>query len=162
MFTLLIQFIYSFFFKKKAPIKSKRYGRSIKKRILDTQNKKFLTKYDLLLKYQRDALEKIINKIENNRPKLLEKFRNRTYPKSNNKKIDDKNTMDTNKTLSEVSESEKFYQIEKYHFIPEQHANLWRTHVRDLLNSYQKLMLIMSDSKNPPYKKAFEAAVTRL
>ncbi|PKC17959.1 P-loop containing nucleoside triphosphate hydrolase protein [Rhizophagus irregularis] len=146
----------------RAPIKSKRYGRSIKKRILDTQNKKFLTKYDLLLKYQRDALEKIINKIENNRPKLLEKFRNRTYPKSNNKKIDDKNTMDTNKTLSEVSESEKFYQIEKYHFIPEQHANLWRTHVRDLLNSYQKLMMIMSDSKNPPYKKAFEAAVTRL
>ncbi|GES78947.1 P-loop containing nucleoside triphosphate hydrolase protein [Rhizophagus clarus] len=146
----------------RAPIKSKRYGRSIKKRILDTQNKKFLTKYDLHLRYQRDALEKIQTKIEVNRPKLLEKFKNKIYPKSSNRKIEDRNTMDTNKTVPEVDISEKFYQIEKYNSIPEQHANLWKNHVRELLNSYQQLMMIMSDSKNPPYKKAFEAAVTRL
>jgi hypothetical protein len=121
-----------------------------------------LTKYDLLLKRQRDTLEKIVNKIEYNRPKLLEKFRNKIYPKGDNKKIGDTNTMDTNKTVPEVDMSEKFYRIEKYNSIPEQHENLWKSHVRELLNSYQQLMIIISDSKNPPYKKAFEAAVTRL
>ncbi|CAG8436405.1 920_t:CDS:10 [Rhizophagus irregularis] len=136
----------------RAPIKSKRYGRSIKKRILDTQNKKFLTKYDLLLKYQRDALEKIINKIENNRPKLLEKFRNRTYPKSNNKKIDDKNTMDTNKTLSEVSESEKFYQIENYN-------EKSKAQFDSLFNNLENLNVIEDTESPENQKKRFEQSL---
>src|SRR3954454_2569692 len=154
----LIKFIFIYFTFYKAPIKNlKRYGRSIKKRILDTQNKKFLIKYDLHLKYQRDVLEKNIRKMENDRPKLLVIFRNnRIYSTNNSKKDKDKNFVEPNKIVPEVVMSEQFYQIEKYNSIPESHAKSWKSHVRGLLNSYQQLVLIISDTKNPPYKKAFE------
>ena len=101
--------------------------------------------------------------MENNRPKLLEKFKiNRIYSTNNRKKDDDKIFVEPNKTVPEVVMSEQFYKIEKYNSIPEFHAKLWKTHVRELLNSYQQLMMIITETKNPPYKKAFEAAVTRL
>src|SRR2546423_15010012 len=108
-------------------------------------------------------LEKNIRKMENDRPKLLVKFRNsRIYSTNNSKKDDDKNFVEPNKIVPEVVMSEQFYRIEKYNSIPEFHAKLWKNHVRELLNSYQQLIMIMSGTKNPPYKKAFDAAVTRL
>ena len=118
-----------------------------------------MTKYDLHLKRQRNELEVAMRIMENNRPKLLEKFKNiRIYSTDNS---ENKN-VGLNETVPEVTISEQFYQIDKYNSIPEPHAKLWMNYVQRLYNSYCQLMMVMLHAKDPPYKKAFEAAVTRL
>ncbi|CAG8640251.1 1615_t:CDS:10 [Funneliformis mosseae] len=136
------------------------YGRSIKKRILDTQNKKFLMVYDLRLKFQRNALEAAIRNLDNNRPNMLERFKSiRLYSTDNSKK---NNIEGPDKIVPEVTIKEQFYQIGKYHSIPEQQTKLWQNHIKDLYKSYNQLTMIMAHTKNPPHKKAFDAALTRL
>ena len=103
-----------------------------------------------------------MTKMENNRPRMLEKFKDNRISTTSTDRDDKNENTDLQKTVPEVDMMEQFYQIGKYHSIPGPHTNLWKKHVQELLKSYQQLKMIMAHTKNPPYKKAFDAAVARL
>ncbi|CAG8573395.1 3095_t:CDS:10 [Funneliformis caledonium] len=107
-----------------------------------------------------NALEAAIRNLDNNRPNMLERFKSiRLYSTDNSKK---NNIEGPDKIVPEVTIKEQFYQIGKYHSIPEQQTKLWQNHIKDLYKSYNQLTMIMAHTKNPPHKKAFDAALTRL
>ncbi|CAH1761849.1 12644_t:CDS:10 [Entrophospora sp. SA101] len=145
----------------RAPIKNiHRYGRVIKKFTLDVQNKKFLMTYELKLKTQKDRLENSIRTLETNRAKFLENIiKNCNNPTINYQtKNDNKNyRFDAN----EVTSYEKFGNLEAYSIAASQESD-WKKHVKYLLEIYKELTSIISSTKTPPHKLAFEAAVTNL
>ena len=98
--------------------------------------------------------------MEDQRPRLLKEFKNNPAFSTDNDK--NKNIVGPNIIVPEVDIDDQFYDIDVYHSIPGSHAKLWKDHVQELLGSYYQLMMIISHTKNPPYKKAYEAAVTRL
>ncbi|GBC28104.1 uncharacterized protein OCT59_008525 [Rhizophagus irregularis] len=64
--------------------------------------------------------------------------------------------------VSEVTPYDYFGNIEKYHGFSKAINGVWVNHVENLLSCYQKLTSIIRNTKMPPYKKAFEAAVSSL
>ncbi|RHZ48435.1 hypothetical protein Glove_551g8 [Diversispora epigaea] len=150
----------------RASIKNiQRYGRIIKKCVLDVQNKKFLQEYNRRLKIIQVELERIIKNLEKDRGKVLEKLRNPKLPdikQGNNN--EDFYEMDEriNHTVPDITSPKKYEKLTKYYSIPTHHEELWRKHVSPLLFNYRRVALIISESTNPPYKLAYEAAVTSL
>ncbi|RHZ73529.1 hypothetical protein Glove_230g154 [Diversispora epigaea] len=150
----------------RAPINNiQRYGRIIKKCVLDVQNKKFLRKYDQHLKFIQIELGKIVEKLENNRGKVLENLRKLKLPNVKQRN-NDENSYEMDKKINcivpDIVPSQKYEKLTKYYSIPTYHEVLWRKHVSPLLFNYRQLALIISNSINPPYKLAYEAAVTSL
>lgn len=151
----------------RAPIKNvKRYGRITKKCVLDTQNKKFLQRYGHQLKVIRADFEKTIGNLEKNRGKVLEELKKpdvkqiviindkEDYYKERDEMI--------NRTAPHVVPLRKYEMLEKYYSIPAYYQKLWCKHVSGLLSNYNKIAIIISNSTNPPYKLAYEAAVASL
>ncbi|RHZ83153.1 hypothetical protein Glove_99g360 [Diversispora epigaea] len=151
----------------RSPIKNiQRYGRIIKKCVLDTQNKKFLQRYNQQLRAVHADLDKTFKILENNRGKVLEELR-----KSDMKQVKDNNNdinlyKEKDKTISQavpdLIPQEQHEMLAKHYSIPAYHEELWRNHASRLLFNYRAVALIISDSTNPPYKLAYESAVTSL
>ncbi|CAG8458390.1 7466_t:CDS:10 [Acaulospora morrowiae] len=138
-----------------------RYGRVIKKRILDTQNRKFLMHYDSRLKIIENDLEKVTNRLENNRKEIIVKLNDihltqagQVSVKSNVKIIDN--------TQLDITPRERFERLEHYYSIPSYHERLWSRHVKSLLYYYKEVYFLMSRIINPPHKLAYDAAVSSL
>ncbi|CAG8514866.1 9304_t:CDS:10, partial [Diversispora eburnea] len=152
----------------RSPIKNiQRYGRIIKKCVLDTQNKKFLQKYNHQLKTIHTDLDKILKVLEDNREKVLKELRKPDVKQVKDNDNDIKNiymvTDETiNHTVPDLIPQEKHEMLAKYYSIPAYHEELWRNHVSRLLFNYRSVALIIRDSNNPPYKLAYESAVTSL
>ncbi len=147
----------------RTPIKNvRRYGRIINKCILDTQNKKFLTKYDHQLKEITQQIILHEDKIKNKRSELkngitsLPKF----YSRPREIVLKEHNVI--NNELPEIIPYNYFENIEEYHGFEKNSKQVWIKHVGKLLKCYQKLTVILLATKKPPHKKAFEAAVSSL
>ncbi|CAB4384074.1 unnamed protein product [Rhizophagus irregularis] len=144
----------------RTPVKGvRRYGRIINKYTLDIQNKKFLSKYDRLLKEVasqiiplRDEMMNKRNELKNALPKLESRPAEIVLKEDN--VIDDK--------LPEITPHNYFGNIERYHGFDNVSEKVWVTHVKKLLKCYQRLTSIINATKLPPHKKAFEAAVSSL
>ncbi|CAG8486394.1 199_t:CDS:10, partial [Diversispora eburnea] len=150
----------------RAPIKNiQRYGRIIKKCVLDVQNRKFLREYNRRLKVIQVELEEIIKNLEKNREKVLEKLKKSDLPdlKQRNNNDDDFYEIDKKikRIVPDIVPPEECEILTKYS-IPPYHEELWRKHVSPLLFNYRQVSLIISNSTNPPYKLAYEAAVASL
>ncbi|GBC02767.1 hypothetical protein RclHR1_04800007 [Rhizophagus clarus] len=63
---------------------------------------------------------------------------------------------------SEVTPFDYFENIERYHGFSKVNKGVWINHVKKLLNCYEELTSIICDSKMPPHKKTFEAAISNL
>lgn len=153
----------------RAPIKNiHRYGRITKKCVLDTQNKKFLQLYSHQVKNIRAELEKTIGDLERNRGRILEEMKKPNVRQIRKNDDDDRETLNKerddaiNRVVSEVFPQRKHEMLEKHYSIPAYHEELWCNHVTRLLTNYSKVALIISNSTNPPYKLAYEAAVSSL
>ncbi|CAG8801260.1 18798_t:CDS:2, partial [Gigaspora margarita] len=132
-----------------------------KKHVLDVQNKKFLTKCDIQLKEQINSTTNATTQLESKRKRMLEEIK--IPPKIKRNK--DMNIMEREpkfKAISEVIPTEQYTSLEKYYHIPTTHEERWRKHIEVLLAIYRKLMRLMLATKSPPYKLAYEAAVSRL
>ncbi|CAG8609789.1 6792_t:CDS:10, partial [Diversispora eburnea] len=152
----------------RAPIKNiRRYGRIIKKCVLDVQNKKFLLEYNRQLKIIQVEFGNIIENLENNRGKVLEKYGKLKLPNAKQKKNNDSYKIDKidkiiNRAVPVIVPSKKYEMLKNYYSIPTYHEKLWRKHVSPLLLNYRQVALIISNSTNPPYKLVYESAVTSL
>ncbi|CAG8617267.1 5461_t:CDS:10, partial [Diversispora eburnea] len=149
----------------RAPIKNiQRYGRIIKKCVLDVQNKKFLQEYNRRLKDIQVELGNIIKNLEKDRERVLEKLRKSKLldaKRGKNNKIY-KRDKRINRAVPDIVPPKKYEMLTKYYSIPTYHEELWQKHVSLLLLKYRQVALIISNSTNPPYKLAYEAAVTSL
>ncbi|KAF0474583.1 P-loop containing nucleoside triphosphate hydrolase protein [Gigaspora margarita] len=138
-----------------------RYGRATKKHVLDVQNKKFLTKCDIQLKEQINSTTNATTHLESKRKRMLEEIK--IPPKiKRNKEMNIMEREPKFKAISEVIPTEQYTSLEKYYHIPTTHEERWRKHIEVLLAIYRKLMRLMLATKSPPYKLAYEAAVSRL
>ncbi|RHZ77870.1 hypothetical protein Glove_169g29 [Diversispora epigaea] len=147
----------------RAPIKNiQRYGRIIKKCVLDVQNKKFLQEYNRRLKIIQVELERIIKNLGNNRGPVLVKFRKSRLPDAKQRKNNNEFYKMDKKIDPDIIPPKKYEMLKKYYSIPAYHEELWRKRVSPLLFNYRQVALIISNSTNPPYKLAYEAAVTSL
>ncbi|CAG8473164.1 15642_t:CDS:2, partial [Racocetra fulgida] len=143
----------------RAPIKNiYRYRRSTNKHVLDVQNKKFLMKYDNYLKKLNKDITTATRKLENNRKKFLEEIQK---PLKIQGKKETRIAEIADSTL-EVTSTEQYTLLEKYYSIPMIHEIEWTRHISALLTIYRKLTLLMFETKSPPYKLAYEAAVSLL
>ncbi|CAG8645234.1 30774_t:CDS:10, partial [Racocetra persica] len=145
----------------RAPVKTiYRYGRATKKHVLDIQNKKFLMKCEYQLKEQNRSIKNATAQLENKRKKILDEIK--MPPKVKSKK--EMNIMEKDPAfqgIPEVIPTEQYILLEKYH-IPTSHDERWSNHISVLLAIYRKLMRLMLATKSPPYKLAYEAAVSLL
>ncbi|CAG8445859.1 16122_t:CDS:10, partial [Cetraspora pellucida] len=144
----------------RAPINIYRYGRATKKKVLDVQNKKFLMKCEFQLKEQNKSIKNATAQLENKRKKILDEIK--MPPKVQRKK--EMNIIEKGsafQAIPEVIPTEQYILLEKYH-IPTSHEERWNNHISVLLAIYRNLMRLMSATKSPPYKLAYEAAVSRL
>ncbi|CAG8747760.1 11251_t:CDS:2, partial [Acaulospora morrowiae] len=137
-----------------------RYGRILKKRILDTQNRKFIVYYDSRLKRKTKNLEKITKRIENNRMEILKNLQIPSWKSKRNPKKSEEEIL--NPTLPEITSREHFERLEHYYSIPSSNEGSWNKHVASLLDCYTEFSRLMTDTKNPPYKRAYDAAVSCL
>ncbi|CAB4484431.1 unnamed protein product [Rhizophagus irregularis] len=144
----------------RAPIKGvRRYGRIINKYTLDIQNKKFLSKYDRLLKEVANSITFLKNKLVNKRKGLKNALPKHEF-RQTEVVLKEHNVI--NENLPEILPHDYFEDIEIYHGFDKISKKAWITHIRKFLNCYQRLILIIEDTKLPPHKKAFEAAVSSL
>jgi hypothetical protein len=144
----------------RTPIKNvRRYGRIINKYTLDIQNKKFLTKYNLQLREISKSIISLKDKMDNKRNGLKN-----ALPKLESRPTEVvlKEHNFINEKLPEITPHNYFENIEMYHGFDKISEKAWNTHVKKLLNCYQRLILIIEVTKFPPHKKAFEAAVSSL
>ncbi|CAG8617771.1 554_t:CDS:10, partial [Funneliformis mosseae] len=145
------------------PIKNvKRYGRIINKCVLDTQNKKFLTKYDNQLRGITKQMILIELQINNKRNELKNNLGKIPHDDSRPREVVFKEHNFINIELPEIIPYEYFENIEKYHGFGNNCNIVWLVHVGRLLRNYRKLTIILCATKKPPHKKAFEAAVSSL
>ncbi|CAG8548421.1 10476_t:CDS:10, partial [Dentiscutata heterogama] len=146
----------------RAPIKNVyRYGRATKKHVLDVQNKKFLIKCDIQLKEHTKKTTTATAQLESMRKRLLEEIK--LPPKmQKNKEMNIMERESKFKAIPEVIPTEQYTSLEKYYHIPTTHEERWEKHISILLAIYRKLMRLMLATKTPPYKLAYEAAVSRL
>ncbi|CAG8826293.1 7290_t:CDS:1, partial [Gigaspora rosea] len=63
--------------------------------------------------------------------------------------------------IPEVISTEQYTLLEKYS-IPLMHEKRWKEHISVLLAVYQKLIQLIEETKFPPYKRAYENAVSLL
>ncbi|CAG8508889.1 3900_t:CDS:10 [Acaulospora colombiana] len=135
-----------------------RYGRVIRKHILDTQNSKFLVKLGSKLKQANTELKFLIDKLEKDRKEFIKKLKStkkfRGIPEKSNKVF--------NHSSTEITLQERFKELQYYYLIPPSHEKLWNMYVQHLLDFYLKLSRLISDAGNPPYKLAYGAAVSSL
>ncbi|CAG8476927.1 30534_t:CDS:10 [Gigaspora margarita] len=118
----------------RTPIKNIcRYGRAIKKNVLDIQNKKFL-RAEFLKEIQIPLKAKEMNNIENNSALQI---------------------------IPEVISTEQYTLLEKYS-IPSMVESRWKQHISVLLAIYRKLIQLIEETKFPPHKRAYGTAVSLL
>ncbi|CAG8485643.1 8192_t:CDS:10 [Ambispora leptoticha] len=144
-------------------INSRRYGRIIKKSTLNLQTKKFLQKYEKDIETLEDNLENSIRTADQDREKFLNKMVE-TLKKHNAQEIKKDGLIVKIKDKEEISELtplNKFIEILEYG-IPKSQQALWNRHIKKFIWTYRDLSLTILASKNPPYKKAYEAAVANL
>ncbi|CAG8638123.1 14756_t:CDS:10, partial [Racocetra persica] len=147
----------------RAPIKNiYRYRRSTNKHVLDVQNKKFLMKYDNYLKQLNEDITNVTSKIETNRKKFLEEIQKPLKPQVKKETRIAKIADSTLQKIPEVVSTEQYSLLEKYYSIPMIHEKEWTRHISELLKIYRNLTLSMFETKSPPYKLAYEAAVSLL
>ncbi|CAG8532918.1 23815_t:CDS:10 [Gigaspora margarita] len=142
----------------RTPIKGiYRYGRAIKKQVLDIQNKKFLVKYDNQLKKLNKDIINATKRLENSRKKFLKEIQ---LPlKTMEKNITEKDS--TLQLIPEVIPIEQYTLLEQFS-IPLMQKKRWERHISMLLYIYRALILLMSETKSPPYKLAYNTAVSLL
>ncbi|RIA98473.1 hypothetical protein C1645_870713 [Glomus cerebriforme] len=140
------------------PIKDiRRYGRIIKKHILDVQTKKFLVKHGSKLKEINKKINSFVSedKIRNRRKKLKKEL-----PKS---ELRPRGLVfkecDINKKQNTITPYNYFESIEKHHGFDEDSEQVWLDHVGPLLQYYRELISIYRAS---PHRKAFETTVSNL
>ncbi|RIA86082.1 hypothetical protein C1645_780424 [Glomus cerebriforme] len=136
-----------------------RYGRVSKKISLDASKMKFLQKYTRTLKGVQDGLEKIVNNLDIMRNQFVDKIVKSASEKSIGKENHRSQALTTK--IPELTPVQQFAEIE-YHNISQTHEKLWAKHVVRLITCYRDIFLIMSGTKDPPYKLAFDAAVVNL
>ncbi|CAG8553663.1 12049_t:CDS:10 [Funneliformis mosseae] len=142
------------------PINSiRRYGRVSKKITLDAAKMKFLQKYTRSLKNTRDSLEKTVKELENKRDQFIEKIVKSAKEKSIGKDYYKSQALNTK--VPELTPVQQFAEIVQ-HDISKVHETLWANHVFRLIGCYREIFLIMTGTKDPPYKRAFDAAVVNL
>ncbi|KAG9293587.1 hypothetical protein G9A89_005590 [Geosiphon pyriformis] len=150
----------------RARINSRRYGRVIKKNTLNIQNKKFLQKYDQQMKKLSYSFGIATQAIEQKREKFLEGIKKSTkdYQSQDKKEVEYRAEFDEKiaSRISEVTPFNSFEQVTQSWGIPRAQENLWRKHITFLTTIYYDLSLIIADTKNPPHKRAYEAAVSAL
>ncbi|GBC08311.1 hypothetical protein RclHR1_08010001 [Rhizophagus clarus] len=136
-----------------APVKDiRRYGRIIKKHILDMQNRKFVSKYD-------DELKKIDKRIVNSSNEMTKKRSNLKDELCDISEFKPrKEFKDKNRGLPEIAPYNYFELIAQYHGFDENSQQVWLSHVSKLLRCYDKLISIIRVAKSSPHKKAFEAS----
>ncbi|PKC51972.1 hypothetical protein RhiirA1_482547, partial [Rhizophagus irregularis] len=123
------------------------------------QNKKFLSKYDRLLKEVANSITFLKNKLVNKRKGLKNALPKHEF-RQTEVVLKEHNVI--NENLPEILPHDYFEDIEIYHGFDKISKKAWITHIRKFLNCYQRLILIIEDTKLPPHKKAFEAAVSSL
>ncbi|KAF0547345.1 P-loop containing nucleoside triphosphate hydrolase protein [Gigaspora margarita] len=142
----------------RAPIKNIcRYGRAIKKNVLDIQNQKFLVKYDSQLKKRNEDIKNATKQLENKRAEFFKKFQIPLKAKEMNK-IEKNSAL---QIIPEVISTEQYTMLEKYS-IPLMQEKRWKKHISVLLAIYRKLIQLIKEIKFPPYKRAYETAVSLL
>ncbi|CAG8678002.1 16679_t:CDS:2, partial [Acaulospora morrowiae] len=105
-------------------------------------------------------LEKTTKHIENNRREILKELKN---PSRQAKRILKKSEKEIlNPTLPEITSREYFERLEHYYSIPSNNERSWNKHVASLLDCYTEFSRLMTDTTNPPYKRAYDAAVSCL
>ncbi|CAG8719623.1 4995_t:CDS:10, partial [Gigaspora margarita] len=142
----------------RAPIKNIcRYGRAIKKNVLDIQNQKFLVKYDNQLKKLNEDIKNATKQLENKRAEFFKKIQIPLKAKEMNK-IEKNSAL---QIIPEVISTEQYTLLEKYS-IPLVQKKRWKQHISVLLAIYRKLIQLIKEIKFPPYKRAYETAVSLL
>ncbi|CAG8442461.1 13677_t:CDS:10 [Ambispora gerdemannii] len=145
-------------------INSHRYGRIIKKATLNLQTKKFLQKHDKNLQILKNNLDISIKSVEHDREKFLEKMVEslKKYNRQEEKDTQTDFIVKVNKRrIPELAPINKFKEILEYG-IPKAQQTLWNKHVKKFISTYTDLTSTIIASTNPPYKKAYEAAVANL
>ncbi|CAB4391624.1 unnamed protein product [Rhizophagus irregularis] len=129
----------------------RRYGRIIKKYTLETQNRKFMIKYDGELRKIAKRIIASFNEMKGGRNKLKNELCGISKLKQ---KIEFK---DVNRGLPEITPYHYFEGIAQYHGFDENSQQVWLSHVGKLLRCYSNLIPIIRAAKKVPHKKAFEA-----
>src|SRR6185312_13789118 len=136
----------------------RRYGRPIKKAILDIQNKKFLSKYRSLLHSYNERIQISISTLDANREKFLTNIKKPIYLNSNEKSSGVfKIPGDSN--VKELAKLNEFTNLRKSYGIPQPHNDYWIKNTNILIQIYASLSHLLAETKSPPWKAAFEAAV---
>ncbi|CAG8705615.1 26063_t:CDS:10, partial [Gigaspora rosea] len=142
----------------RAPIKNIcRYGRAIKKNVLDIQSKKFLVKYDSQLKKRNKDITNATKQLGNKRAEFLKEIQMPLKAKKMNKI--EKNS--ASQIIPEVISIKQYTLLKKYS-IPLMHEKRWKEHISVLLDIYRNLVQLIKETKFPPHKRAYETAVSRL
>ncbi|CAB4491510.1 P-loop containing nucleoside triphosphate hydrolase protein [Rhizophagus irregularis] len=137
-----------------------RYGRVSKKIALDAAKMKFLQKFTKTLKGVQDTLEKIVLYLETTRTQFVDKIVKSASVSDKSGKPKRKHQT-SNTKVPELTPVQQFAEIE-YQGISQAHEKLWAKHVVRLITCYQDIFMIMTGTKDPPYKHAFDAAVVNL
>ncbi|CAI2170001.1 16549_t:CDS:10 [Funneliformis geosporum] len=137
----------------------RRYGRVSKKIMLDAAKMKFLQKYTRSLKNARDSLEKTVKELENKRDQFIDKIVKSAKEKSIGKEY--YKSQASNTKVPELTPVQQFAEVVQ-HDISKVHETLWANQVFRLIGCYREIFLIMTGTKDPPYKRAFDAAVVNL
>jgi hypothetical protein len=141
-----------------------RYGRVSKKMALDAAKMNFLQKYTRTLKNVQDKLERLVESLNYRRKQFVDRIVKSASVVDKNGKLIGKEyykSQALNTKVPELTPAQQFAEIE-HHGISKAHEKLWAKHVVQLITCYQDIFIIMSDTKDPPYKLAFDAAVVNL
>ncbi|GES84016.1 P-loop containing nucleoside triphosphate hydrolase protein [Rhizophagus clarus] len=132
----------------------RRYGRIIKKYILDIQTGKFLSKYEGELSKIAKRVNTSLYKVEKGRNKLKDGLCNISELKT---KVEFK---DKERKLTEIIPYHYFENIALYHGFDENSQQVWLSHIGKLLHYYNDLIpIIRTATTIPPHKRAFEASL---
>ena len=143
------------------PVKDiKRYGRIIKKRTLDIQNRKFILRYDRKLKGISKHINNSFNEMKKMRNELRKELPDNPKLKTREEIFQEHEV--SHKGLPEITPYHYFESIAQYHGFDEDSENVWLSHVSKLLKCYQNLVSVIYATKRSPHKKAFEVTISNL
>ncbi|GBC00890.1 hypothetical protein RclHR1_00400004 [Rhizophagus clarus] len=140
------------------PVKDiRRYGRIIKKCTLDTQNRKFMTRYDGELRKISKRITVSFDEMKKTRYKLKNELPNN--PKLKSREVVLKEHDVTYKGLPEITPYYYFESIALYHGFDDNSQQVWLSYVSKLLKCYEDLINIIRSTMKSPHKRAFEASL---
>ncbi|CAG8744964.1 10231_t:CDS:2, partial [Acaulospora colombiana] len=120
----------------------------------------FLTMYDSKLKDLSVQLERVINRLEHSREDFIKKLKSQTRDKDIQKDPEEPKEF-LGRASKEITPLNHFRKLNDYS-IPSSHEKLWNKYAKPLFASYNKLSILISDATNPPYKLAYDSAVSSL